>query len=47
VVDYKRGADNSHVTRNVAIEQWAVDMYNFMSRKYGEQNIAAFIVHLD
>lgn len=46
-VDYKRGADNTHVTRNAAIEQWAVDMYNFMSRKYGEQNIAAFIVHLD
>ena len=46
-VNYERGADNSHVTRNAAIEQWAVDMYNFMSKKYGEQNIAAFIVHLD
>lgn len=46
-VNYKRGADNSHVTRNAAIEQWAVDMYNFMSKKYGEQNIAAFVVHLD
>lgn len=46
-VDYGRGADNSRVTRNAAIEQWAVDMYNFMARKYGEQNIAAFVVHLD
>ena len=46
-VNYERGADNSHVTRNAAIEQWAVDMYNFMAKKYGEQNIAAFIVHLD
>lgn len=46
-VNYEHGADNSHVTRNAAIEQWAVDMYNFMAKKYGEQNIAAFIVHLD
>ena len=46
-VNYERGADNSHATRNTAIEQWAVDMYNFMAKKYGEQNIAAFIVHLD
>ena len=46
-VNYERGADNSHITRNAAIEQWAVDMYNFMAKKYGEQNIAAFIVHLD
>ena len=46
-VDYKRGADNSHITRNEDIERWAVDMYNFMTRKYGEQNIASFIVHLD
>lgn len=46
-VNYEHGADNSHVTRNAAIEQWAVDMYNFIAKKYGEQNIAAFIVHLD
>ena len=46
-VNYERGADNSHITRNAAIEQWAVDMYNFMAKKYGEQNIAAFVVHLD
>ena len=29
------------------IEQWATDMYNFMTRKYGEDNIASFVVHLD
>ena len=46
-VNYEHGADNSRVTRNAAIEQWAVDMYNFMAKKYGEQNIAAFVVHLD
>lgn len=46
-VNYERGADNSHIVRQPAIEQWAVDMYNFMAKKYGEQNIAAFVVHLD
>ena len=46
-VNFERGADNSHVTRNEEIEKWAIDMYKFMSQKYGEQNIAAFVVHLD
>ena len=46
-VDYTRGADNSHVIRQPAIEQWAVDTYNFMCKKYGEDNIAYFVVHLD
>lgn len=41
------GSDNSGITRMKDIEDWAVDMYNFMSKKYGEKNIAAFIVHLD
>ena len=46
-VNYEKGADNSHVTRNKDIELWAVDMYNFIARKYGEENIAAFVIHLD
>lgn len=46
-VNLDKGADNSHITRNGDIEKWAVDMYRFMSRKFGEKNIAAFIVHLD
>lgn len=46
-VDYEHGADNSHITRSPEIEKWATDMYNFMARKYGEENIAAFVVHLD
>ncbi len=46
-VDYEHGADNSHVTRSPEIEKWATDMYNFIARKYGEENIAAFVVHLD
>lgn len=40
-------ADNSQVTRKPAIENWAKDMYQFMAKKYGEENIVAFVVHLD
>ena len=46
-VIWEKGADNSHVKRQPEIEQWAVDMYSFMAKKYGEKNIAAFVVHLD
>lgn len=44
-LDYK--ADNSKIMRMPDIERWAVDMYRFMSNRFGEENIAAFIVHLD
>ena len=44
-LDYK--ADNSKIIRMPDIERWAVDMYKFMSNRFGEENIAAFIVHLD
>lgn len=46
-VNLSKGADNSSIERSPEIERWAVDMYKFMSTKYGEENIAAFIVHLD
>lgn len=46
-VDFGKGADNSAVVRKPDIEQWAKDVYTFVSGKYGEENIAAFIVHLD
>lgn len=46
-VNLKHGADNSHLYRNKGIEGWAVDMYHFIANKYGEENIAAFVVHLD
>ena len=45
-VNFKRGSDNSQVTRCPGIEKWAQDMYHFMADKYGEDNIAAFVVHL-
>ena len=40
-------ADNSSVVRMPDIENWAKDMYRFMSEKFGEENIARFVVHLD
>ena len=46
-VNLNRDADNSGITRNGDIERWAVDVYNFFARKYGEDNIIAFVVHLD
>ncbi|WP_336616951.1 MobV family relaxase [Bacteroides acidifaciens] len=46
-VDFKDGADNTRIKRKDDIERWAKDVYSFVSGKYGEQNIAAFIVHLD
>lgn len=46
-VDITQGADNSHIKRSPDIERWAQDMYRFASDKWGEENIVAFIVHLD
>ena len=46
-VDFEHGADNSHIHRCEDIEKWAKDVYSFVSRKYGEENIAAFVVHCD
>ena len=39
--------ENYAVKRMPEIEQWATDIYNFVAVKYGEENIAAFYVHLD
>lgn len=46
-VDLARGADNSRITRSADIEAWAMDVYRFVADKWGEHNIAAFVVHLD
>mgnify|MGYP000260242330 CR=1 FL=1 len=46
-VDFEKGADNARVERKRDIEHWAKDVYSFVCGKYGEQNIAAFVVHLD
>lgn len=46
-VSYKKGADNSSITRSKDIEQWAKDEYNFIARRFGEENIVSCYVHLD
>lgn len=46
-VDLTHGTDNSHLHRCKDIEDWAKDVYRFVADKYGEENIVAFIVHLD
>lgn len=46
-VNLNHGADNHAIARQKDIEDWAVDMYKFMAQKYGEDNVVAFVVHLD
>lgn len=46
-VDFEKDADNTRIKRKSEIERWTKDVYSFVSGRYGEQNIAAFIVHLD
>ena len=41
-VDLTKGADNSGITRCKDIEDWARDVYNFMARRYGEENIISY-----
>ena len=38
---------NGHLIRQPGIEQWAKDIYGFVCREFGEENVASFIVHLD
>lgn len=46
-VDFEKGADNARIKRKPEIERWAQDVHAFVSGRYGEENIAAFVVHLD
>lgn len=46
-VNFDHGADNSSVSRNKRIEEWALDMYKFACDEFGEENVVAFVVHLD
>jgi hypothetical protein len=46
-VNLNKAADNSKIVRKPEIEQWAMDVYNFVAHKWGEENIASFVVHLD
>ena len=46
-IDLSPNADNRGLERQKGIEEWAKEMYNFVAQKFGEENIAAFIAHLD
>ena len=52
-VNYERNPEqwqNWNVKRTTgehSIEEWAMDVYNFMCKKYGKENIIGFEVHLD
>lgn len=39
--------DNVSLQRKPEIEEWAKDMYRFISEKFGEENIVGCYVHLD
>lgn len=47
LIDESVGADNSNIKRMPDIEDWAKDIYQFVSDKFGEDNIIGFYVHLD
>ena len=46
-VNLDKEADNSHLRRCPEIEQWAKDVYDWCARRYGQENIIGFQVHLD
>lgn len=46
-LDLSKGADNSHLTRQKDIEEWAKDVYGFIAKRFGEENIVSCYVHLD
>ena len=46
-VNLDKDADNSHLQRCPEIEQWAKDVYDWCSRRFGKENIIGFHVHLD
>ena len=46
-VNLEKDADNSHLHRCEEIEHWAKDVYDWCVRRYGQENIIGFQVHLD
>ena len=46
-VNLEKGADNSHLHRCDEIENWAKDVYDWCAKRYGQENIVGFQVHLD
>lgn len=46
-VNLEKDADNSHLHRCEEIENWAKDVYDWCTKRYGQENIVGFQVHLD
>ena len=46
-VNWQKGGDNSHIVCQDDFKEWAQDVYNFVAEKFGEENIVAFVAHLD
>ena len=46
-VNLEKGPDNSHLHRCEEIENWAKDVYDWCSNRYGQKNIVGFQVHID
>lgn len=46
-VNLEKDADNSHLHRCEEIEHWAKDVYDWCAKRYGQDNIVGFQVHLD
>ena len=46
-VDTTPNAPNPDIKRSPDIERWALDMYDYACRHWGEDNIIGFYVHLD
>ena len=43
----EKDADNSHLRRCEEVEHWAKDVYDWCIRRYGQENVVGFQVHLD
>lgn len=46
-INLEKGSDNGHLRRCEEIENWAKDVYDWCVRRYGQENIVGFQVHLD
>ncbi len=46
-INLEKGSANGHLRRCEEIENWAKDVYDWCVRRYGQENIVGFQVHLD
>ena len=46
-INLEKDSDNSYLHRCEEIEHWAKDVYDWCAKRYGQENIVGFQVHLD